>query len=260
MIAPLRPPLRRRPASSTARARSQQSCGPPTCTSRPVDRGGHPDRRRGPEVGGAPGTGRPRCCAAATMAGPAGARESVSAAAASAQDVVGVAAIRWPCTAVTVGSPLVRVPVLSNSTVSTVRIALQRQPVLDQHAAAGSAFGGDRDHQRDRQAERVRAGDHQHGDRADHRLVGLAEQRPDDRGEQRRRRGRTRTASRRPGRRSAAPGRSSSARRRPAAGCRPVRCPRPTAVTLDPQPGVGGDGAGHHGVADGRGGRVGTRR
>ena len=54
---------------------------------------------------------------------------------------------------------------------------LQREPVLDQHAAAGGAFGGDGHHQRDRQAEGVRAGDDQHGDGADHRLVGQPEQR-----------------------------------------------------------------------------------
>ena len=56
--------------------------------------------------------------------------------------------------------------------------ALQREPVLDQHAAAGGAFGGDGHHQRDRQAERVRAGDDQHGDGADDGLVGLPERAP----------------------------------------------------------------------------------
>ena len=90
---------------------------------------------------------------------------------------------RWP---VTVGSPLVSVPVLSNSTVSTVRIRLQRQPVLDQDAAAGGAFGGDRDDQRDRQAEGVRAGDHQHGDGPHHGLVRVPDEAPDDGGDERR--------------------------------------------------------------------------
>ena len=37
----------------------------------------------------------------------------------------------------TLGSPFVSVPVLSNSTAPTVRMLLQREPVLDQHAAAG---------------------------------------------------------------------------------------------------------------------------
>ena len=63
--------------------------------------------------------------------------------------------------------------------------ALQREPVLDQHAAAGGAFGRDRHHQRDRQAQRVRAGDDQHRDGAHHRLVGLPEAAPHDGGDDR---------------------------------------------------------------------------
>src|SRR5699024_6862530 len=61
---------------------------------------------------------------------------------------------------------------------------LQRETVLDEHSASGGAFGRDGHHQRDRQAERVRAGDDQHGDRADHGGIGQADERPDGGGDQ----------------------------------------------------------------------------
>ena len=79
-------------------------------------------------------------------------------------------------TPVTACAPLVRVPVLSNSTASTVRMRSSARRSLTRMPAFGGDRGRQRDDQRDGQAERVRAGDHQHGDRADHGLVDVAEQ------------------------------------------------------------------------------------
>ena len=56
--------------------------------------------------------------------------------------------------------------------------ALQRQPVLDQHAGTGGAFGGDRHHQRYRQTQGVRARDHQHGDGPDDGFLRPADEAP----------------------------------------------------------------------------------
>src|SRR5699024_8600386 len=56
--------------------------------------------------------------------------------------------------------------------------------VLDQDAAAGGALGGDGDHQRDRQAQRVWAGDDEDGDGANDRIVGEPEESPNDCGDQ----------------------------------------------------------------------------
>ena len=53
---------------------------------------------------------------------------------------------------------------------------LQREAVLDEHPAAGGALGRDRHHQRDRESERVGAGDDEHGDRADHGSVRQSDQ------------------------------------------------------------------------------------
>src|SRR5699024_1399283 len=61
---------------------------------------------------------------------------------------------------------------------------LQREAVLDQDAAAGGALGGDGDHQRDRQAQRVWAGDDEDGDGANDRIVGEPEESPNDCGDQ----------------------------------------------------------------------------
>ena len=105
--------------------------------------------------------------------------------------------------------------------------ALQREPVLDEHAAAGGAFGRDRDDQRDGQAERVRAGDHQHGDGADDGLVGharasvqtMAVITPAPQREPEQPAGGAVGDPLRARARSSAP-------RRPAAGCRPARCRR----------------------------------
>jgi len=61
--------------------------------------------------------------------------------------------------------------------------ALQRQPILDQQTTACGAFGRDGYHQRDRQAQGMRAGDHQHRDGADHRFFGHPDHAPHDRGD-----------------------------------------------------------------------------
>jgi hypothetical protein len=49
--------------------------------------------------------------------------------------------------------------------------ALQAEPVLDEDAVAGSERRGDRDHEWDREPERVRARDHEHAHGADHAEV-----------------------------------------------------------------------------------------
>ncbi len=67
--------------------------------------------------------------------------------------------------ATTSGSPRVSVPVLSNTTVSSVGRLLERDRVLEQDPALGAEAGADHDRRRRRQAERVRAGDHDDGDR-----------------------------------------------------------------------------------------------
>ncbi len=56
--------------------------------------------------------------------------------------------------------------------------ALEGQPVLDQDAGAGRQGGGQADDQGDGQPEGVGAGDHQHGDRPHHGVVGLAQRGP----------------------------------------------------------------------------------
>ncbi len=60
---------------------------------------------------------------------------------------------------------------------------LERQPVLDEYAGAGSALGRDRDDERNGQAQRVRARDDQDRDGTDDGLVEVAEQRPHGEGE-----------------------------------------------------------------------------
>ena len=129
---------------------------------------------------------------------------------------------------------------------------LQRQPVLDQDAAAGGAFGGDRDDQGNRQAQSVRAGDDQHGDRADHRLIGSVQQQPDRRGdrggaecEPEQQRGGPVGDPLGPGR-----GRLRVGDQLLDAGQRGVVA---GGGDPDPQAGIGGDGAGHDMVADAAG-------
>ena len=60
---------------------------------------------------------------------------------------------------------------------------LEGEAVGDEHAAARGTLGGDRHDERDREAEGVRAGDDEHGDRADDGVVGAARERPRDRGD-----------------------------------------------------------------------------
>ena len=75
----------------------------------------------------------------------------------------GRVSVRRRSTPTSAGRPCVSVPVLSKMTTSELARPLEREPVLDEQAVAGAKRGGDRDHERDREAERVRAGDHEHG-------------------------------------------------------------------------------------------------
>ena len=79
---------------------------------------------------------------------------------------------------------------------SSARRSLTRIP------ACGRDGGRERDHQRDGQAERVRAGDHQHGDRCGRRRRRRRRAAPHDERDDRGRRWRRRTAARRTGRRA----------------------------------------------------------
>jgi hypothetical protein len=56
----------------------------------------------------------------------------------------------------------------------------QREPVLDEDALPGGQLGRDRDHERDREAKRVGAGDDEDGHGPLDRRARLAEQDPDD--------------------------------------------------------------------------------
>jgi hypothetical protein len=56
--------------------------------------------------------------------------------------------------------------------------ALEREPVLDQDAGPGREGGGDGDHERDGQPERVRAGDDEDRDRPVDRIVAVADRQP----------------------------------------------------------------------------------
>jgi hypothetical protein len=60
---------------------------------------------------------------------------------------------------------------------------LQGKPVLDQYAAAGGPFSGDRHYQWDGQAEGVRTCNDQDGDGTDDRLVGQPQQHPHHHGD-----------------------------------------------------------------------------
>ena len=98
-------------------------------------------------------------------------------------------------------------------------------------ACARDSRGRERDDQRDGQAEGVRAGDDEHGDGALDGLVGVAEQRPDDEGDDagggrhvEQQRGGAVGERLRPRRATPAP-------RRRAAGCRRAPCRSPTAST-----------------------------
>ena len=95
---------------------------------------------------------------------------------------------------------------------------LEAAPVADEEAAARAKRRGDRDHQRDGQPERVRAGDHEHRhhalDRERRRRRRATSQR---RASRRRRRARRRSARTPRGRRAPARASASSAPARPAA-------------------------------------------
>ena len=68
--------------------------------------------------------------------------------------------------------PVVTVPVLSSTTVSTAPGRLQHLRALDQDAELGAAAGADQQRGRRGQAERARAGDDQHRDRGGERGPG----------------------------------------------------------------------------------------
>ncbi len=72
--------------------------------------------------------------------------------------------------AVTRGLPSVSVPVLSTTSVSTLREQFERFGVPDQHAGLRAPPGADHDRHRRRQAERARTRDDQHRDGADERV------------------------------------------------------------------------------------------
>ncbi|SKT81451.1 Uncharacterised protein [Mycobacteroides abscessus subsp. abscessus] len=115
------PSVRHCAATASSRLpRASSSAGPPTCTRVSATCALTPSA--GSEVNPlAAGISRPRCLAAATMARASGCSLSVSAAAARAS----TASPSWTGAAsmpVRVGVPLVKVPVLSKSTTSTVRI------------------------------------------------------------------------------------------------------------------------------------------
>ena len=94
---------------------------------------------------------------------------STAAARARARSSSQPSAVAMPTTP---NSPRVRVPVLSNTTMLISRAFSKRQPVAHQDAVLRAEGGGDGDHQGNGQAERVRAGDDEHGGHAlDHHHV-----------------------------------------------------------------------------------------
>ena len=103
---------------------------------------------------------------------------------------------------------------------------LQREPVLHQDPGAGRQRRRERDDQRDGQPEGVRAGDHQHRDRALDGLVAVAEQRPDDEGDDAGRRGDVEQQRGGPVGQRLRPGPRGLRLARPAAGCRRARSRR----------------------------------
>ena len=159
-----------RPDSSTRRALPTRTCRPSTVAAAP--------RPASDSNAEAPRGASLRSPAARTTARASGCSESASTAAVSASSASSSkpGAATMPAST---GSPRVSVPVLSKMTTCTSRRALQRQPVLDQQPVARAERGADGDHQRDGQAQGVRAGDDQHRRRADQRLLGLAERGPD---------------------------------------------------------------------------------
>ncbi len=124
------------------------------------------------------------------------------------------------------GRPLVSVPVLSNSTVSTVRIrssasrSLTRMPARAASAVEMAMTSGMASPRACGQAMTstvtVRST----------ASLGLAERQPDDERDQRRRSRRSRTAARPRGRPAPGPGTGRPAPARRAGGCRPAPCPR----------------------------------
>ena len=77
-------------------------------------------------------------------------------------------------TSTSVIRPVVTVPVLSSTTVSTRRVLLEHLRPLDDDAELRAAAGADQQRRRRRQAEGARAGDDQHRDGGGERELGLA--------------------------------------------------------------------------------------
>ena len=222
---PVGRPVGRSAARDSAARRSRSRRGPPTATVRPSTVGADPDRgrrrgsrsRRGHRQAAVAGP-RPR------SPGPAGARCRPRRRRPARAPRPPVDAGRWR-RVVTAGSPLVRVPVLSNSTVSTVRIRSSAARSLTSTPPRAARSVEMDDHQRDRQAQRVRAGDDQHGDRPDQRVSGspstVQTTAVIDGGAE----GKPEQPARGPVGQQLRPG-GGAAPGPPAAGSRPARCPR----------------------------------
>ena len=133
------------------------------------------------------GTGAAPAVPAATIALASGCSLSASTAAARASSVVRT--LRRGATPVTAGAPRVSVPVLSNSTASTSRMRSSANRSFTRIPACAAIAVLKRDHQRDRQTQRVRAADHEHGDGVLDRGAGVADHHPRDERDDGRRRG-----------------------------------------------------------------------
>ena len=83
---------------------------------------------------------------------------------------------------------------------------LERHPVLDKHPGFRGPLAGDRNDQRNRQAQGVRTGDDQHRDRAHHGIVRAADNGPHHRGDQSRDQREPEQQRRRPIRQGLGPG------------------------------------------------------
>ena len=160
-------PSRRREIGGidVGRARSSRR-GPPIATSRPSTVA--PDAAPGQRLE----AGRPRVARRRALRGrrrspgPAGARSRASTAAASASIVVDAAPSATTGRRATGVAHRQRAGLVEDDHVELAG-PLEGDPVLHQQAVARAERGRDRDDQRDREAQRVGAGDDEHGRRAD---------------------------------------------------------------------------------------------
>ena len=121
---------------------------------------------------------------------------------------------------------------------------LEGDPVLDEQPVAGAERGRDRDDQRDREAQRVGAGDDEDRRGPHERILGVAEQPPADERDGAGGERDVEQERRPPGRRAPAPATPMPGPRRP---CRMIpdrAVASPVAVTRDPERSAGGDGPG----------------